>query len=500
MNRECASILRRAAARLLPSASFSFLFLLLAPSASAQVGALGPAHLQRPDAYVVDFVATASNGVAMNDYGDVVGTSYLDVGCGSFCLPPLETVAWRGGSRIVLPTLPGFQGITIRAINGKGWIAGFAGWPSTATHAALWRPVGNGYEITDLGTLPGTNQSEAIGVDDRGRIVGWSTTTNWPPNGSPFLWTQTGGMVDLSTLGFPDEMPLAISPGGTVATATHWYRLDDPNSVTAIASAPSGYYPHGSYPTAINDAGDMGTFLVSTSTQNLVYLFRYHHGGTWQQLSSAPTGHLTTYGIGSIDERGDVTATVQSRGVIAYGPNGLAQDLGALVSPAYPPLPPPDALVTRGGPMNRDGVILAKMMIGRSARLVRLVPAWSCVGSCMHVDDLSIVADFVPDPNDPTQDHCSPDLDAYDDAVVFVTVTDANGVAVQGARLSGHFLDDYWADERVFGTTDATGSAAFHYVGPCGVGAIAFLVDGASHPAFVLDETTGLLSVWQIPQ
>jgi hypothetical protein len=60
-----------------------------------------------PDApapmYVADFVSTAAFGVAMNDAGDVTGTSYRDTGCGPFCLPPLDTVVWRGGARIVLP-------------------------------------------------------------------------------------------------------------------------------------------------------------------------------------------------------------------------------------------------------------------------------------------------------------------------------------------------------------------------------------------------------------
>src|SRR5512145_1406397 len=57
------------------------------------------------DVYVADFVAPAAFGAAMNDLGDVTGTSYPDTGCGPFCLPPLETVVWRGGVRIVLPPL-----------------------------------------------------------------------------------------------------------------------------------------------------------------------------------------------------------------------------------------------------------------------------------------------------------------------------------------------------------------------------------------------------------
>jgi len=39
-----------------------------------------------PAVYVVDLVATAAFGAAMNDAGDVTGTSYPDPGCGSYNL------------------------------------------------------------------------------------------------------------------------------------------------------------------------------------------------------------------------------------------------------------------------------------------------------------------------------------------------------------------------------------------------------------------------------
>src|SRR5688572_18701031 len=99
--------------------------------------------------YTVDFVATASFGVDMNDAGDVIGTSYPDIGCGSSCLPPLETVVWKDGARIVLPPVSGFVNVTLTDINNQGWISGFAGFVSTTTHAVVWKPVGNSYIAID---------------------------------------------------------------------------------------------------------------------------------------------------------------------------------------------------------------------------------------------------------------------------------------------------------------------------------------------------------------
>lgn len=242
----------------------------------------------QPSTYVADLVATASFGVAMNGSGNVVGTSYFDPGCGSSCLPPLETVIWKGAKRIVLPSVPGLDGIQVTGINAKNWVTGLAGPPGFTTHAVVWKPNGTTYEAIDLGTLPGTTVSEAIGIDDLGRVIGWSTTRTFPPFASPFMWTEAGGMVDLAAQGYPDEKPIAISPGGTVLTSGFWYRLGDPGSAIAMPPPPPGFYPAGTGPAAINDAGDQARFLASTSTQSLRYLFRLHHDGTWQQLCQWP--------------------------------------------------------------------------------------------------------------------------------------------------------------------------------------------------------------------
>jgi probable HAF family extracellular repeat protein len=279
------------------------------PSAlAADPPALGDAgsRAAAPPVYVADFVSTAATGADMNDTGTVTGTSYPDPGCGPFCLPPLQAVVWRAGQRIVLPTVPGFSTITVRSINDMGWVAGFAGVDGLTTHAVVWKPSGNTYQAIDLGTLPGTAVSTAVGIDDLGRVVGWSTTSTFPANGSPFVWTEAGGMVDLSVRGFPDEMPLAISPEGTVATRLTWYRLGDPTSIVSMPPAPN--FVIGSEPTAINDEGDQARFLISTGTDHRRYLFRFRHEGTWQQISFSGIKN-TPYGVGSIDAAGDVTAT-----------------------------------------------------------------------------------------------------------------------------------------------------------------------------------------------
>jgi hypothetical protein len=396
----------------------------------------------------------------------------------------LETVVWRGGVRFVLPAVPGLTGTRVAAINDQGWVAGTAGFPHTTTHAVVWKPTASGYEVVDLGTLPGTTASEAVGIDNLGRVVGWSTTLSFPPTGSPFVWTEAGGLVDLSAQGFPDETPLAVSPGGTVATPGSWYRLDDPASVVAMPPSPPGFFPAGAGPAAVNDAGDQARFLTSTSAQNLVYLFRFHHEGTWQQLWPLGTGHLATYGVGSITADGDVTATAVGTGLVAAGPSGLAQPLTPLVSPSYGGGP-----VTVGGPMTDAGAILAQMLIGQSSRLVRLVPTAPCTANCIRVARLRIsgTAPAV----------CNQGIVRV---TATLTVTDEAGNPLAGVRVSGHFLDDYWLDRAVSRRTDAQGRVTFNHKGPPCVGAVAFLVTDAATPGRTLDRTAGQLANSVIPR
>lgn len=452
--------------------------------------------LAGPSFFVADFVATAADGFAMNDAGDVAGRAYLDNGCQHPCLPPQRTVVWRGGNgggqAIILPEIPGLTPNWVTGINADGWVVGFAGSFDFVHHAVLWKPNGPGYEAIDLGVLPGTDRSEASGIDDFGRVVGWSTTGDFFPVASPFMWSEETGMIDLAAEGYPDEKPGAISPGGTVATATSWYRLGDPGSVTLLPPPPPGFFPPGAAG-VINDAGDQARFLVSTSGENLLYLFRFHHEGTWQQISPAGTGRLSRAGLGSINDARDVTATVLSTGVIAYGPDGLAQNIIDLLAPPY--RDNPESAISTGGPMNDAGQILAEVLVGRSFRLVRLTPAEPCLAGCAVVSAFQMKGKFIPDPRDP--DGCTPL--AANLVGARMKFTDEGGSPVAGARVRGHFLDDYWLDHVVTGRTDAQGRVSFRHKGPACVGAVAFLLTDLAKSGRVLDRTDGTVTGYVIP-
>ncbi len=445
-----------------------------------------------PAVYAPDFVSAVAYGVAINDTGDFVGTSYADTGCGPFCLPPLETVAWKNGIRTVLPALPDFTGTAAIDINNRGWISGSAG-TFGFTHAVAWKPKRNGYTAIDLGVLPGTAHSAAAGIDDTNRVVGAATASSGFQ--TPFLWTKSEGMVDLTKQGFPNEIPLGISSGGTVATYGYWYRLGEPASVTAMASAPPGGWFVLNAPVAINDAGDQARGLGIGNEHPFTFVYRYHHedAGTWQQIDFSGTGPQSTGGIGSINDAQDITDTVSGTAQIAYGPGGLNQSLNDLFSTAY------NSTVIAAGPMNNSGQILAQVMVGLSGRLVRLTPVKACAADCIRVSALRLNAKFHQDPNDP--DHCTPGNEKEFNLVrVRATLTNETGAKLSGVLVKGRFMDQYWKNAVVSGTTDAKGIVEFKLKGPCGVGTESFIVEGATSQSLVFDKTVGVLTGSAIPK
>src|SRR5258708_8678539 len=74
----------------------------------------------------------------------------------------------------------------------------------------MWTSSGG---MQDLGNLGGDGNSEALGINDNGQVVGYSFT---PSNEHAFVWTQTGGMQDLGTLGGSISVATGINATGNV--------------------------------------------------------------------------------------------------------------------------------------------------------------------------------------------------------------------------------------------------------------------------------------------
>jgi probable HAF family extracellular repeat protein len=132
-------------------------------------------------------------------------------------LPEVHAVLWRNANITDLGTLPegGFESIA-SAINSGGQVVGLGintiADPDSMigigfqTRAFLWQ----GGKMQDLGTLGTGTNAQAILINEKGQVVGWSYVNSVPTNlciqgfafatGS-FIWEKEHGMRDLGSLG-----------------------------------------------------------------------------------------------------------------------------------------------------------------------------------------------------------------------------------------------------------------------------------------------------------
>lgn len=142
----------------------------------------------------------ASRARALNDRGDVAGAA--DDGSG------LRAVVWRGGgSAQPLGALAGRATSEAVAMNVRGDIVGYSADAAGARRATLWMADG---ALVDLGALPGGEFSQALGINHAGHIVGTSTSS---AGSRACLWTPGGGPQDLNALVAPSSTVLTHATG-----------------------------------------------------------------------------------------------------------------------------------------------------------------------------------------------------------------------------------------------------------------------------------------------
>jgi len=162
----------------------------------------------------------------ISDQGVVIGgsdTALLDPNC---VFPPncldLHAFRWREGTITDLGTLPGGNNSLAYSINARGQIVGLAEngtfdffANSPVTRAALWQ---NGH-VADLGDFGGRN-GFANAINNRGQVAGGvQNAVNDPFFGNQvraFLW-EKGVLQDLGTLGGPDASADHVNGRGEVA-------------------------------------------------------------------------------------------------------------------------------------------------------------------------------------------------------------------------------------------------------------------------------------------
>jgi probable HAF family extracellular repeat protein len=105
------------------------------------------------------------------------------------------------------------------AINNRGQVVGWADDSTTSYYSNAFFWPGNGSPIQNLGTLDGqiTSVSSAVAINNNGWVVGSSDNGNATDG---FLWTGSGTIQNIGTLGGDTTYAIGINDAGTVVGAS----------------------------------------------------------------------------------------------------------------------------------------------------------------------------------------------------------------------------------------------------------------------------------------
>jgi hypothetical protein len=262
--------------------------------AIASGGALPIASADAPR-YTARFITPgfiAFNAAAMNEVGDVVGTS--NDGTGAW-------VSRGGATAVLLPLPPGTEFAFANDINDAGVIVGSAGYSYPGYGwATVWTPDGSGgYTIQQFGTLPGDIYSDALAVNNVGDIVGYSRDGMFH---HPVIFSAPGGMLNLTSTGIVD--PCAINNQRVLVDQSYpTHRMNLDTMVVENLPAPGPGYST-TWGTTINESGQVGGRVYNTTCgshfpQNAA---RYTDGIGWEVLSEC--GRTIT--VTDMNDLGDV--------------------------------------------------------------------------------------------------------------------------------------------------------------------------------------------------
>ena len=141
---------------------------------------------------------------AINDYNDIVGSSGY-----SPTSNVTEAFLYSGGRMTGLGTLGGTSSEAL-GVNNSDQIVGDADLPDGSYHAF----IDFGGVMRDLGALQNNGTSVAWAINSAGVVTGVSSVT--ASSVHAFLWSASGGMVDIGSLGGAGSGGEAINDAGEV--------------------------------------------------------------------------------------------------------------------------------------------------------------------------------------------------------------------------------------------------------------------------------------------
>jgi probable HAF family extracellular repeat protein len=284
----------------------------------------------------------------INSSGQVVANAVAPTGL-------LQAALYSKGSITYLGSLSGPSGFSVAGgLNDSAQVAGSSFNAAGELDAFLYS---NG-AMQDLGTLPGGSFSQAFGVNERGQVVGFGTTTISPDTLYEVAFRYSNGAMQiLGTLGSYDSFGMGINDSGQVTGYSYL-----PDNVTAhaflytngamadigsLGGAPSVGY-------AINNRGQVTgySYLPDNITE---HAFLYSNGA---MTDLGTLGGTASYGWG-MNDVGHVVGGADTPGDTSLHAfiyrNGKLADLNTLVADSTAAL----YTLTEARGINRRGQIVA---------------------------------------------------------------------------------------------------------------------------------------------